>query len=245
MANVHFFLQGKGGVGKSFSSTMMAQYVLSSTGTPPVCIDTDPVNNTFSAYKAFDATWLDIREGDGVNPKKFDIIMNRIAALAEADSLIVDNGASTFIAFSNYVITNGVTDIITEALGHTMYVHTLVIGGDGMMDTLNGFTALAQQLPPSVRVVVWLNPFFGPIVADGKTFEEFSAYRKNQDKVFALVRLPELQRETFGANLMDMMKRRMTFDEALTDASYEIMDRQRLKIARQKIFAAISACPEI
>lgn len=245
MANVHFFLQGKGGVGKSFSSTMMAQYVLANTGNAPVCIDTDPVNHTFAAYKAFNAIRLDVRESSGINQKKFDIIMNRIAGLAETDSLIVDNGASTFIPFSHYIIINDIAGIITETLGHTLYVHTIIIGGDGMLDTLAGFTALTQQLPPSVRVVVWLNPFFGSITADDKTFEEFSAYKNNKDNIFAIVRLPELQRETFGANLMDMMKRRMTFDEALADPSYEIMDRQRLKIARQKIFAAISACPEI
>ena len=245
MSQVHFFLQGKGGVGKSFCSAMMAQYVFSRNTTAPVCIDTDPVNNTFSAYKAFNATWLDIREGDGVNPKKFDVIMNSIAELSDADSLIVDNGASTFIAFSNYIITNGVPEIITEALGHTLFVHTIVIGGDGMIDTLNGFAALAQQLPASARVVVWLNPFFGPIATEGKQFEDFAAYKKNQDRVFAMVQLPSLQRETFGANLMDMMKRRLTFDEALKDPAYGLMDKQRLKIAREKIFTAISACPEI
>lgn len=245
MSNVHFFLQGKGGVGKSFSSAMLAQYLMKNTNTVPVCIDTDPVNNTFASYKAFNATWLDIREGDGINTKKFDTIMERIAELAEQDSLIVDNGASTFISFSNYIITNDITSMITEEIGHTLYVHTIVIGGDGMKDTLNGFAALAQQLPAAVRVVVWLNPFFGPITADGKNFEDFSAYRKNQDKVFALVHLPELQRETFGVNLIDMMKRRLTFDEAVVDSAYGIMDKQRLKIARQKIFDAIAACPEL
>lgn len=245
MANVHFFLQGKGGVGKSFSSAMLAQYVLTSTGTVSVCIDTDPVNHTFAAYKAFNSIRLDVREGDGINPKKFDIIMNRIAELSDKDSLIVDNGASTFIPFSNYIIINDIAEIVTESLGHSLYVHTILVGGDGMKDTLSGFSALVQQLPPSVRVVVWLNPFLGPIVADGKMFEEFSVYQNYKDKIFALVRLPELQRETFGFNLMDMMKRRLTFGEALSDPAYGIMDKQRLKIAQRKIFDAIAACPEI
>lgn len=244
MANVHFFLQGKGGVGKSFCSAMLAQYIIGKAQFMPVCIDTDPVNNTFSSYKAFNASWLDIIDGRTVDPKKFDIIIERISTLSDEDTLIVDNGASSFIAFSDYIISNGVPSLIVDDMRHTLYVNTIVIGGDGMMDTLNGFSALATQMPPSVRIVVWLNLFFGTIASEGKQFEDFSAYKMNRDKVYSIVQLPDLQRETFGANLMDMMKRRLTFNEALNDPAYGIMDRQRLKIAREKIFNAIAACPE-
>ena len=43
MANIHMMLQGKGGVGKSLSAAMLAQYMHSKTALP-LCIDTDPVN---------------------------------------------------------------------------------------------------------------------------------------------------------------------------------------------------------
>lgn len=43
MAKIHMVLQGKGGVGKSFIATVIAQYKRSK-GQQPLCIDTDPVN---------------------------------------------------------------------------------------------------------------------------------------------------------------------------------------------------------
>ena len=42
MAKIHMVLQGKGGVGKSFIATVIAQYKISK-GQQPQCIDTDPV----------------------------------------------------------------------------------------------------------------------------------------------------------------------------------------------------------
>ena len=50
MKQIHFVLQGKGGVGKSFVAALLAQY-LKSTGNEVHCYDTDPVNQTFSRYK--------------------------------------------------------------------------------------------------------------------------------------------------------------------------------------------------
>ena len=52
MHKVHITLQGKGGVGKSLVASLLAQHHLES-GTPVVCIDTDPVNATLSGYRAF------------------------------------------------------------------------------------------------------------------------------------------------------------------------------------------------
>ena len=46
-----------------------------------------------------------------------------------------------------------------------------------VLDTVKGLTSLLADFPPSVRLVVWLNEFFGPIVnAQGKPFEEMPAY---------------------------------------------------------------------
>ncbi|WP_257998120.1 P-loop NTPase [Oligella urethralis] len=50
MKQIHFVLQGKGGVGKSFVASLLAQY-LKSTGNEVHCYDTVPVNQTFSRYK--------------------------------------------------------------------------------------------------------------------------------------------------------------------------------------------------
>ncbi|HIF9170117.1 TPA: ArsA-related P-loop ATPase, partial [Photobacterium damselae] len=54
MSNIHFFLQGKGGVGKTLISSFTAQY-LKEISNDVECIDTDSVNHTFSQYKSFNA----------------------------------------------------------------------------------------------------------------------------------------------------------------------------------------------
>ena len=50
---VHFILQGKGGVGKSFVAALLAQHYQANGRGAVVCVDTDPVNATFSGYGAF------------------------------------------------------------------------------------------------------------------------------------------------------------------------------------------------
>ena len=50
MAKIHMILQGKGGVGKSFISSILAQHRIAK-GKNPLCIDTDPVNATFLRFQ--------------------------------------------------------------------------------------------------------------------------------------------------------------------------------------------------
>ena len=48
MAHVHFFLNPKGGTGKSLVSYIVAQYLISK-GVKTTCIDCDPVTPTLIA----------------------------------------------------------------------------------------------------------------------------------------------------------------------------------------------------
>jgi CO dehydrogenase nickel-insertion accessory protein CooC1 len=49
--DVHLVLNGKGGVGKSVVATWLAEFLVS-RGRSVRCIDGDPVNRSFSQYKA-------------------------------------------------------------------------------------------------------------------------------------------------------------------------------------------------
>jgi CO dehydrogenase nickel-insertion accessory protein CooC1 len=71
MANIHMVLQGKGGVGKSFIAATLAQYK-ASKGQNPLCVDTDPINSTFHGYKALNVRRLQIMDGDEINSRNFD-----------------------------------------------------------------------------------------------------------------------------------------------------------------------------
>ena len=83
MAKIHFVLQGKGGVGKSMSAAILAQYIGERGGEPSTNIDTDPVNATFQGYKALNVKRLQIMEADEINPRRFDTLIEMIAAAKE------------------------------------------------------------------------------------------------------------------------------------------------------------------
>lgn len=235
MAKVHIILQGKGGVGKSMIAAALAQYKIS-MGQSPVCIDTDPVNATFEGYKALKVRRLHIMDGDEINTRNFDALVEMIAG-AEGD-VIIDNGASSFVPLSHYLISNEVPALLQE-MGHELVVHTVVTGGQALLDTVSGFAQLADQFPAECVFVVWLNPYWGPIEHEGKQFEQLKGYITHKARVSALIRIPPLKEETYGRDLAEMLQERRTFAEALADPALTIMTRQRLKIVRDQLFAQL------
>lgn len=237
MSKVHLILQGKGGVGKSMSAAMLAQYKLQS-GNKPICIDTDPVNATFEGYKSLDVKRLNIMEGEEINSRNFDSLVDIIANSANQD-IIIDNGASSFVPLSAYLVTNDVPALVSE-MGHEVIVHTVVTGGQAFVDTVSGFRQIASQFPEQCSFVVWLNPYWGAVENNGIPFEKMKAYTEKKERVAGIVHIPQLKEDTFGKDFADMLKARRTFDEALADSELSIMVRHRLKQTRDKIFAQLN-----
>ena len=235
MANIHMILQGKGGVGKSFISAVLAQYK-QATGEHPLCIDTDPVNATFHGYKGLDVRKLDLLEADEINPRRFDTLIEWIAQSKE--DVIIDSGAATFVPLSHYLLSNEVPALL-RSMGHELVIHTVVTGGQSLLDTIHGFAQLASQFPKPALFIVWLNPYWGAIEHDGRGFEQLKAYRDNKDRVSAIVTIPTLKEATFGHDVSSMLQHRLTFDEALAKESFTIMARQRLKIFRTQLFGQV------
>jgi len=129
MAKIHMVLQGKGGVGKSMIAATIAQYK-ASKGQTPLCIDTDPVNSTFEGYKALNVQRLNIMDGDEINTRNFDALVEQIASTK--GDVIIDNGASSFVPLSSYLIGNQVPALLQD-MGHELVVHTVVTGGQAFL----------------------------------------------------------------------------------------------------------------
>lgn len=235
MAKIHIILQGKGGVGKSVVAAFLAQYKRSK-GHNPDCIDTDPVNATFYGYKALGVTRLQIMDADEIDPRSFDALVEIIAT--SSSDVIIDNGASSFVPLSHFLISNQVPALLA-GMGHDLVVHTVVTGGQALLDTISGFSQLVTQFPTEALFVVWLNPYWGPIEHEGKDFEQMKAYVANKARVSAIITIPALKKETYGRDLSDMLKERLTFDEALASSALTIMTRQRLKIIKGQVFGQL------
>ena len=99
--NFHIVTQGKGGVGKSVIANLLAQYIIK-MGRPLKCVDTDPVNKTFSYFKALNVTCLELIEEQEINTLNFDALYE-IGKDNETD-VVVDNGASSFLPLNNYML---------------------------------------------------------------------------------------------------------------------------------------------
>lgn len=236
MATVNMVLQGKGGVGKSFVASLLAQY-FTEYEYPLTCIDTDPVNTTFAGYKALNADIIEIMEGDDINQRCFDKLMDRIELLPEDDSaqMVVDNGAATFVPLGSYMAENDVTDYLRDETPHRLRLHSVVTGGQAMRDTLEGLKTILTAFP-NTPVVLWLNPYFGNIVRDGVPFGEFQIYKNNIHRFESVIQLPVKNQNTFGQDLTNILNQRMTFRE-VANSDLPTMQRHRIK----KYWAEIKA----
>lgn len=102
MAEIHFILQGKGGVGKTMLASMLLQAFLS-RGKRCLGIDTDPVNSSLAAFKGLPVKEIGIVEGDGtrnIDIRAFDMLLEELINAPSDEVIVVDNGSSSFMAFS-------------------------------------------------------------------------------------------------------------------------------------------------
>jgi hypothetical protein len=235
-AAIHMSLQGKGGVGKSLVAGILAQY-FQHRGHDVKCIDTDPVNRTFTQYRALNVSRLELLRNGNIDPRGFDFLMEQL--LTEDCTFVIDNGASTFLPLWSYVIENGIADLLKSA-GNRLYVHTVITGGQALLDTVNGFRSLAQSTAER-NIIVWINEYFGRVERDGKTFAEMSAYTENADKVFGSVHITERNRDTFGRDIEEMIARKLTFGEAICGGETSLMTKQRLNVVQRDLFEQLSA----
>ncbi|AIC11746.1 conjugal transfer protein TraL (plasmid) [Xylella fastidiosa subsp. morus] len=235
--SIHFTLQGKGGVGKSLVSSLLAQYFNSIDGCTVKCVDTDPVNQTLSNYKALNAQHIQLMNGSKINERNFDHLMERL--MTEEGIFVVDNGASSFVPLSNYLIENNAISMLKES-GRNVFIHSVLTGGQALMDTLAGFKSLAEQADTN-NIVIWLNEYFGAIEANGKTFTEMKVYTENAHKVRGIVRIIERNQDTFGKDMEVMASKKLTFSEVLSGTDFTLMAKQRIKTVQRELNEQLDA----
>jgi hypothetical protein len=164
MKKAHFVMQGKGGIGKSYIACLIAQRYLRNGGAADVeCVDTDPVNKTLCGYASLKAMRLELLEKGAVKERNFDMLMERI--LSEDKHFVVDSGATSFLPISRYLSLTNSLELIAQA-GKKVVVHSVVVGGQELLDTLHGLDTLASSLSPPADLVVWLNEHNALVVSE-------------------------------------------------------------------------------
>jgi hypothetical protein len=164
MGRVHFIGGEKGGVGKSFTARLLAQYFID-TGTPFIGFDSDQSHSTFSRFYSEFTSYLEVN-----NDASLDAIIEASVDNPNHD-IIVDLAAQTFRRLGQWIEESGIFSIFSE-LNHQIYFwHVMDDGADSkfLLDiTLDRYTQ------PEVHFVIVQN------LGRGENFDLFeqSATRK-------------------------------------------------------------------
>ena len=235
---VHLVLQGKGGVGKSFVAAILAQYFRDKNGQVQ-CLDTDPVNATFAQYRLLGAEHINVLRRGSINEKRFDDLVEKVCQKAAPS--IIDTGATTFVPLWNYFMENQVLTFLRDQ-GKRCFIHSIIVGGQAMSDTLNGFERVAETTTDK-NVVVWLNEYFGEVAREGKDFESFKVVQDQASRLLGTVVIRERNPNTYGDDVRQMLERRLTFDEAIKVDDFSLVSKQRLAIVKRELFEQLDAIP--
>ena len=228
MAQVHITAQGKGGVGKTLVSVVTAQYLMARYKGDIHLFDTDPVNQTFSRYKALPVEVVNVVNSvNGIDQSKFDMLVEEI--ISRNGIALIDNGSTTFLPLMQYIIENAVLEILKEH-GVEVVFHIPLQSGGGFSDTLEGLGTILEKMP--VKVVVWLNHNQGELSFGGKTFKDTQLYQKYADKIIGVCEIKNRQNDLFDSDIQRMTENHLTIDEinASTDPQWRLMNKQRVNI---------------
>jgi hypothetical protein len=235
MLKVHMMLQAKGGVGKSTCAALLAQYLKDQRGRPALCLDTDPSNKTFTAWRSLGVKHIDIAVAGDLEKSRFDLVVAEIAG-SDRD-VVIDNGASGFIPITSYMAANDL-GLVLEGMDREMVLHTVVVGGEAHRDTMDGLRFVARTFKAS-PVITWLNPMNGPI--DRKAFDkELDAAGLAQRAT--VIELPDFggsQATTFGRDFDAVLQAKQTFKDGRAARTSEIMVAHRLGMMGTRIFALL------
>lgn len=180
MSNIHFIGGEKGGVGKSMTSRLLAQYLID-TGTPFIGLDSDQSHGTFSRFYSDYASPLIIDSYDS---------LDQLILLAEEhpdSDLIIDLAAQTSVRLGKWIDESDAFTLLQE-LGCQVYLWHVMDDGADSVNLLNN---LLNRYPQDfIKLVVVSN------LGRGECFEYFeksATYQKAQERKALFITLAKLQ----------------------------------------------------
>lgn len=223
----HWILQGKGGVGKSLVASMLAQYLIGHNY-EPACGDTDPVNSTFYQIKDLNVQLIKIAENGIVVQRLFDPLFESIL-LSDTVS-VVDNGASTFLPFAQFIKSNSILETMQQ-YDKQVFIHCVVTGGQAKDDTVAGLISLIDLLRSTntcAKIVVWVNEFWGTPTFDGQRLEETQWFQEGASVIQGVVKIIQRNGDDFVTDIRLMTERHQTYRQIKLSSEFGIMSKSRI-----------------
>ena len=242
--SIHLFLAHKGGVGKTTLSALLAEWMLGK-GVAPVVYDADARNRDacISQYKALNARRLDnllVQREDGtehINEAGFESLLESL--MEEQGPHLVDTGANTYTNWMSYVGELSLADEL-ESVGKTVFVHTIIAGGEMCEETVRGLEEIAERMP-SWKIVVWVNEYKSPAkLRGGEHFLESAPFVALSSRLQAVIRMPEVSMTTRDA--LDLLgPLHLLVAEVKADPTVSTQKRIAYGGWARKAFAALDA----
>lgn len=228
--SVHFNLQGKGGIGKTFTSALLAQWIEEIEPRTMDGYDADQENASFYSYKGLNVKPVNVmRQDRTIDRKLFDHMLLEI--FESKQNIVVDTGANTFSPLMSYLIESDFLSMLINS-GKNVYVHTIVGGGDNLRDTTAGFISLARQT--SCPIVLWLNE--NAAWGDTGNFVESETFAQHAGNVKGVILLHGRTSDTFGDDIRRMNKERLTLKEIMQSPKFNLLERSRLNTVIRDVF---------
>ena len=233
MSQLYITLQAKGGVGKSYVSSILAQYFLHA-GHPVRCIDTDTTNPTLLRYQPLRGEYLKLSEEHVINPRAFDRLVETLAAADDATHFVVDVGSNGFQPFMAYAVENDLFAVL-ESLGVQVTINSVIAGGPDVAETLSSTKAVLEHT--QAPTLIWLNAHLGALEYRHCPIAELHLFSPFEARIRGWVTLPRYPATTFGQDVEQMLRQRWTFDEAIDRLT--LMPQRRLQRVKQDLWSQL------
>lgn len=221
----NIILMSKGGVGKSFTAWVLAQWAKDKNH-DMYCADTDPGNPTFAGYQALNVEYIDIANDEmQINRSRFDDLIDNIAG--HDGFSVIDTGSTTFFPLMSYISEARTLNALKNE-GVRVILHVPIVGGSATKETMAAFAKVLEST--DVEVVVWLNGKYGAVELNGKPITETQIYKKYETRVLGLVNVKTRAEDTFGEDFSTLLGNKLTFAE---------VDKQRFKLSQRQRFAEV------
>jgi len=214
MANIHLIMQAKGGIGKSYIASLIAQYLKPTTG-DLTCFDTDPLNKTFASFGGLKVQQIEITSGDRIKSELIEAFAERLLSLKPKEDVVVDFGASCILEVIDYFATSTAIELMTEH-GHNVVIHTIIVGGQAAQHTRASAQNIIEEFP-TAKHVLWRNEFFGDVNPADRVIEDTDFFEGIKANLSGQVLLPAPNHELLRNDLLQNFEKGRTFVEALDE----------------------------
>lgn len=106
---------------------------------------------------------------------------------------------------------------------HEVTLNPVIFGSD-TDETLKGTLAMLEQAETFYRI--WINEYRHPALFNGKPVHELKKWAEFKDIIKAFVFLPDVNLDTTGKDINEMITQRLTFDEYIETA--KLMPKKRV-----------------